>query len=139
MDDPLSELFGKPGDPVPAVDPADLATVWEVGQEANAHAREIGLKPGQTVGVDIGIYKSVCQPGADVRAACFRLMMTQALGMMEHKELAHLEENEQLRDAVFKVAARFPMRWVGEGPMHGLPFDVEAFLRDVQGESTPHP
>ena len=134
MAESISELFGNPGDPVPTVDPADLATVWRVGQEAEAHAREIGLKPGQTIGVGMEVYKAACQPGADVRAAWFRFTMTQALGLMEHQELAHLDQNEQLRDAVFKVAARFPMRWVGEGRLDGLPYDAEAFVREVRKE-----
>jgi len=74
-------LLGNPGEAVPTVDVADLIAVWNIGQEVSAP------HPGQTWGVDIEICKSVCQPGADVRAIWFRLMMTHAVGMMGHEEL----------------------------------------------------
>jgi len=122
-------LLGNPGEAVPTVDVADLIAVWNVGQEVRPP------HPGQAVGVDIEIYKSVCQPGADVRAICFRLMMIHALGMMGREEFAHLDQNEQFRNAVFKVAAWIPMTWVATGPMSGLPFDSKAFLREVQKEA----
>jgi hypothetical protein len=42
----------------------------------------------------------------------------------------------RLHDAVFKVAARIPMKWMEAGvPRPDLPFDVKAFLQDVRKES----
>jgi hypothetical protein len=39
-------------------------------------------------------------------------------------------------EAAFKVASRMELRWMGVGvPQKGLPFDLESFLAEVQGES----
>jgi hypothetical protein len=123
-----SQLLGKPGERVPEVNVADLVAVWNVGKEISSR------HPGQTVGVGRQVYASVCRPGADIRAICFRLMMPHIVGMLGHEELARLDQDEPLRAAVFKVTARFPIVWVSDGPMDELPFDTEKFLRDVRIE-----
>jgi hypothetical protein len=37
-----------------------------------------------------------------------------------------------LDDIVFRVAAVFPIEWVGQGVRERLPFDVDAFLRQLK-------
>jgi hypothetical protein len=37
----------------------------------------------------------------------------------------------ELTETVFKSAAKIPMEWIGENLRHGLPFDVEDFMRRV--------
>jgi hypothetical protein len=38
----------------------------------------------------------------------------------------------ELTETVFKTAAKIPMEWIGENLRHGLPFDVEDFMRRVR-------
>lgn len=57
---------GKPGEPVPAVDPEDVKTVWQIGREAQ------GNHAGEHVAIGVDLMKHACKPGADIEAISYR-------------------------------------------------------------------
>ena len=134
---PLNELFGIPEGPIPPVDPADLRRVWDM--QRGFHARAPGAvtgdptRPPSASGcgtLDNEFYKRASSPGANVGAVWFRTAM---LGMLEMLGmLAPWIHEGVVADAVFKVAATFPMEGVTIGvPRQGLPFDVQEFVSQV--------
>jgi hypothetical protein len=50
-------------------------------------------------------------------------------------ELASLRQDGELTQAALKVGAQFPMTWVAVGAEGQMPFDLEAFIAEVQKES----
>lgn len=59
------------------------------------------------------------------------LQMVGVLGM-----LSRWLHDGELADAVFKVAAVFPMKRMSVGvPQRELPFDVQAFLAEIEREN----
>jgi hypothetical protein len=68
---PISE-----NNPVAAVAPADLKSVWAMQDDVQAHS------PGQQVAISVDLWKSACGPGADVRAVFFRVSMLRMLQML---------------------------------------------------------
>ena len=129
MDDPVS-LFPwfASNDPVPAVDPADLRSMW-------AMQRPAANASGQASVTSIHLFEQVCSPGADVQAVQYRVWMLQflagPLGMLS----AWLRDGE-LADAVFEVAAVFPMERMSVGVVrNSLPFDVQGFLAEIERQN----
>jgi hypothetical protein len=122
----LDRFIGKPGDPVPVVDPADMKAVWAYQQETAARYPQGGVFTGMEV------LKHLCSPGADIRAVSYRSM---TLGLLELM-LESAWPGGQPSESAFKVAARMELRWMAVGvPYRGLPFDVQTFLAEVRGES----
>lgn len=120
---PLNELFGIPEGPIPPVDPADLRSVWQMQRELQARV------PGQQIGI-IADYNRACSPGANIDAVWFRVSMIRMLEMLGL--LGRWIQDGVLADAVFKVAATFPMEGMTIGvPRQGLPFDVQEFMSQV--------
>lgn len=110
------------GEPIPAVDPEDVKRVWK-------------LIPPWRPGND---QQSACSPGADVSAVTLRTNMIDTLNT--HELLTPWKHGEELDDAVFRVAATFPV--------HGItyksykiagdelyPFDPNAFVRQLIDET----
>jgi hypothetical protein len=119
------------GEPVPSVNLADLKSVWASYQDI-----ESPLHRG-TVDVD-SIIEHACSPGADIDAVRYRCMMLQILERMRRDLLSTWKQNGQFQDAVFRVAARIPMNWMGEILFQRVPldvFDVDAFFEEVRKES----
>lgn len=117
------------GEPVPTVNVADFKSVWAIYQDIESR------HPRGTVGVDSGVIEQVCSPGADIRAVTYRCGMLQILEMVRGDLLVTWKQNGQFQDAVFRIAARIPMNWIGEGMSQSLPFDVDAFFEEVRKES----
>ena len=101
---------GKPGEPVPEVDP-DLKTVWQMNRDLQAR------HPGQQVATGRGVYEHACKPGADIQAVGYRAAV---LSMLIHlgsnpenpiKELRPWLKEDQLNDVVFRRQRR--SRWNG--------------------------
>ncbi len=115
---------GKPGEPVPAVDPEDVKTVWQIGREAQAnHA-------GKHVGVEIDLMKHACKPGANIEAVSYRAGLAWLITQIAPEHLARFTREGQPDDAVFRAAAKVPAEWMGVGIVQqGLPFDENEFLR----------
>jgi hypothetical protein len=109
---------------IPAVDPADLRSVWELQREVQARA------PGGHAAISVEFYKRAYSAGANVGPVWFRAAM---LGMLEMLGmLAPWIQEGVLADAVFQVAATFPMKGMAIGtPREGFPFDVPEFLSQV--------
>jgi hypothetical protein len=120
------ELDGKPGDPVPAVDFADMKAMLALMQDVKKR------HPAGRVAIGEGVLRRVCGPGADIRAVSYRLDMLWVLEML----LQPAYSGGQWTDAALKAAATIEMTWVQVGKTYkGLPFDVEAFLSQVHAEA----
>ena len=106
---------------VPAVDPEDLKRVWNV-------------KPPWTQ----DSHKNACRPGADVAAVVKRRFMLDT--MLGFKLLAPWTHEDTLDDAVFRVAASFPLH-EEQGLDYMIPgderfaFDPNAFVQRLVEET----
>jgi hypothetical protein len=126
----LANFAGKPGEPVPQVDPDDLKTVFEFVREA-AKDHPVG-----GIGFSAKIFKGILKPGADVGAICYRRMMLHGLVSIAPEHLALWMKDGQLDDIVFREAAQIPMEFIGAGvERQGWPFDVDELLRRI-GDAT---
>ena len=114
---------GKPGEPVPAVDPEDVKTVWQIGRDAQAHA-------GKNVAVGADLMKRACKPGANIEAVTYRSWLIWLTEQIAPEQLARFTRESQPDDAVFRAAGKITAKWMGVGIVHqGPPFDVNEFLR----------
>ena len=125
--DPTHDFWaggGKSADElVPAVDLADLRSVLDISRSS---------KPNSAIG--IGIFESICSPGADVHAAWYRAAMLTLLSKETNLFFRWVHDGE-FDDALLKVAAKFPMKKLNVGVVHqGLPFDVEEFVKQIVEE-----
>jgi hypothetical protein len=115
---------GEPGEPVPAVDPDDVKTVWQIGRDVQAS------HPGQQVAVGVDVMKHACKPGADIEAVCYRASLLWMTTQTAPEHLERFTRDGQPDDAVFRAAAKVPAEWMGVGIVReGPAFDVNEFLR----------
>ncbi len=120
----LDDLIGKPGDPVPVVDPADMKAMMEFGEDLKKRHRD------KAFGVGMGLLQQVCSPGADVRAVSYRISLLAMLEMM----LEATYPGGHFSDDALKVAAEMELTWMPVGvPQKGMGFNVEEFLGQVWG------
>ncbi len=130
-------LFGgKPGEPVPQVDPEDLKNVWQLQDEVKKrHPR------GEHCAIDQSVIQRTCKPGANVQAVSYRagllrlilMPIAEGLPSIAGEKLAPWIKDGRLDDAVFRAAAQTPMEWMGVGIIRkGPPFDVDEFMRRVR-------
>lgn len=118
-------------DAVPAVDPVDLRSMWAMQRDVQARAS------GQ-VATDVRLFERACSPGADVQAVWYRLSMLCLLGGPMGM-LSPWLRNGELADAVFQVAATFPMKRMSVGVrQQELPFDVQGFLAAIERDENNH-
>jgi len=128
----LARLMGTPGEPVPPVDAADLNSVWSEFKELRAQGKVV---------TGMGLLERVCSSGADMRAVGFRFMQLGLLTTVypemlpQLSQLAPIVQNGELTETALKVGARFPMKWLAVGVEGQMPFDLEAFIAEVQKES----
>lgn len=117
---------------VAAVDPSDMKSVWRMGRETQAAAQAVGSTGSHAI--SMGTYTSVCSPGANVTAVWYRLGM---LGLCEQMGLlGSYKVDSEFTDAVFRVAATFPMKRMEMGVTYpGPPFAVDEFLKQVENAS----
>ena len=113
---------GKPGEPVPEVDPEDLKNSWEISRNSPAYHPEAAATADE-------VFEHACKPGADIRAIAYRAGMLSLLIHVAQEKLLGLNESE-LDDEVFTAIAKIPMKWIATGVVtQGFPFDVDEFLR----------
>jgi hypothetical protein len=118
---------GQPGTPVPEVDPADIKIVYNVNCEVQA------ARPGESVAIDVEVFKRICSPGANVRAVSYRTATIHLLKMLSPDLLSEWRKDGQMDERVFRAAATIPLNWQKVGVIReGLPFDVEDFMRRVR-------
>ncbi len=117
---------GKPGEPVPEVDPKDIKAVWKVYRDvAKKHPGE----RAEQVAVGSEFLERVCKPGANIWAVWYRNAMLHTLTAWE--ELSPWIKNGELDDALFRAAATIPMKWAEVGQRLDFP-DEQDFLRRVR-------
>ncbi len=115
---------GKPGEPVPEVDPEDVKTVWQIGIDVQAN------HPGKNFAVGVDFMKHACKPGADIEAICYRAGLAWLITQIAPQQLERFMQNGQPNDAVLRAAAKVPAEWIGVGVLReGAPFDVNEFVR----------
>ena len=122
------DLFGDGAEgetgPVPSVDASDLKSVWTMQNGLQASV------PGKSISIGAESYKRACSAGADVRSLFTRVSQLRVLQMLGM--LAPWTHGEVVDDAVFKVAATFPMTRMQQGIVYDeLPFDHQEFLNQV--------
>jgi hypothetical protein len=61
--------------------------------------------------------------------------MLDILKTVQGEPLTEWEESGQLSDAVFRVTARVPMKFIGTTEHSGFPFDVDLFFKELQLDS----
>ena len=121
---------GNPGEPVPPVEMADLKAVWAIYNEIKSR------HPEEKVAVGSPLIEEACSAGADTPAVMYRLWMLGFLETQPGNLLARWKEKEHLDDAVFRIIARVPMKWMEMGVVQSaLPFDVQSFLEELRQES----
>jgi hypothetical protein len=114
------------GDTVAAVSPDDLGKLWKLVRDVEAQ------NPGECASIGNSVYQSVCGPGVDVIAVWYRVSMLGAITKMKPDLLSQWTHEGDLDDAVFQVAATFPMKKMPVGvEQEGLPFDVEEFVKQI--------
>jgi hypothetical protein len=119
----LPPFGGKPGEPVPTVDPEDVKTVWQVMKDVDAR------HPGKSVAVGIDLVRRACRPGTNIEAVGYRVGF---LSMMSYiaPEDPRFTRDRQPDEAVFRATAMVPAVWMGVGIVQQAPpFDVKEFLR----------
>ncbi len=129
MPDPTHLFGGKPGQPVPPVDPDDLKTAFEIFQNV---ARRY---PDGRSDVGVDVFQHPCKPGAGISAITYRAMMLGVVVRHAQAQLAPWTKDGHLDLAVFHEAAQLPMEWMGVGFVReSAPFDADEFLRRLRGE-----
>ena len=110
------------------VEPSDLKQVWKMAREIPERS-----DPKVQTAIDPRGFAAVCSPGANVTAIWYRASM---LGMLAQSSgLLAPEVPDNVKDAVFNVAARFPFKFMKPGVVYeGLPVDVQAFVKQVEDE-----
>jgi hypothetical protein len=122
--------LGNPGEDVPTVDVANLKSVWSFYRDVEAR------NPGGGVGVAVELTRGACSAGSDIRAIWYRSALLQMLEMFPGELLARWKRSGRFDEAVFRVAATIPMKWMEGGvPQSHLPFDLGAFMRELQKDS----
>ncbi len=113
--------------PVAAVDSADLRAAWKLLGDVSRRNAD------QPVAIGSGMFERACSPGASVRTVYYRAAMLQ---LCERRGLlSPWLHNGQLEEAVFRVAATFPMKKMQVGTVYeSLPFDVPEFTRQIESE-----
>jgi hypothetical protein len=112
-------------DGIPAVDPADLKKLWKRRQEirkAHPGVRGFGRAAWECLHADM----------PKDPAINYRVKMLQVLTLIPGDLLAEWQHGDELDDCVFRVAARIPMTWIGEGIHDGFPFDMDAFFEQLR-------
>src|SRR3954468_11786424 len=122
----LPSFGGRPGEPVPGVDPKDLKSFWHMTRDFQAR------RTGQHVALGFEAMKAVCKPGANAQAVWYRSSMICVLNQFAQDQLSSWVKDGEMSDVVFRTMATIPMEWIGHTERQGLPFDVEGFFRDLR-------
>jgi len=123
----LHDFFGARGNDVAAVNPDDLRNIWTMMRDLQARAQA-----GQSESISGGLYERACSPGANVLAVWYRASILGVLQMLPGSPLTPWSHGGELDDAVFQIAAKFPMKKLPIGLVkNGLPFDVQELVKQI--------
>jgi hypothetical protein len=136
------QFGGKPGTPVPIVDPEDMKAI------AREYADIQRRYPGEAIAITARVLQPLCSPGADMQAVGYRQAQLGILKLISEQQakaddseirtqlesfrtqIAPLIKDGEFTDAAFKAMARVPMEWMAAGVVReGPPYDFEEFLR----------
>src|SRR6266478_8541295 len=127
----LHDFFGARGTDVAAVNPNDLRNVWTMMRDLQAHAQA-----GQSGSISSGLYESACSPGANVVAVWYRASILGVLQMLPGNPLTPWSHGGELDDAVFQIAATFPMKKLPIGLVkNGRPLDVQELVKQIRART----
>ena len=108
------------GQPVPAVDAADIKAARELARRVDARRTIEGA-----IGIDLRLFVEICSPGANVPAIAFRSML---ISLLLHLELLNpWLLGGDLEDAVYRVTADFPLAGIER-------FNLTEFLARLRSE-----
>ena len=103
--------------------------MWLLLQESR------GVAIGEESAIGLGSMERICSTGANVRAVWYRASLL-LLPSARSGLLSRWTSEGTPIDAVFKIAAVFPVEKLQAGVVHsGMPFDVTAFLQAIEKES----
>jgi len=123
----LHDFFGSRGNDVAAVNPNDLRKVWTMMRDLEARALA-----GQGASISSVLVESACGPGANVLAVWYRASILRVLETLPGNPLTSWSHEGELDDAVFQIAATFPMKKVPVGLVKNeLPFDVQELVKQI--------
>ncbi len=110
------------GGPIPTVNPGDLRGVWELMSKIRAEFLGNRQPEPGLIGIDISLLAQACSPEANLlalwaRGALLGILVDQGL-------LTSWQDGTQLDDAVFEVAATFPIPGLDR-------FDADALLQQL--------
>jgi hypothetical protein len=116
----IEVLTGKAGGPVPVeLDVADIKVMW-------THCQELKARHPGGVAVEVGIWRRLCSPGANIRALSYRCGMLGLLEMMVRPAWTGGESENAC-----KVAARMDLNWMLVAVVQNrLPFNLDGFLAE---------
>jgi hypothetical protein len=113
---------------VSSVDPADVRSVWNMMHEVRARYPD----GQQQCALGASMFESVCSHGANTMAVWYRTSMLQLL-CGPFGQLVDWVHNNEPVEAVFKVAANFPMQKMQIGVVReGVPFDLREFINQIE-------
>ena len=123
----LHDFFGARGNDVTAVNSDDLRNVWKMMRDLQARAPAC-----QSGSFSSGLYENACSPGANVVAVWYRASILEVLQMVPGNPLMPWTHGDELDDAVFQIAATFPMKKLPVGLVkNALPFDVQELVKQI--------
>ena|ERR1700693_3060360 len=109
---------------IAAVEPSYLKSVFKMQREMQPAAPSV-------TAISSDPYERVWSPGADVFAVWYRASMLVSLA--ERMGLLPPELPSEVRDVVFNVVAKFPMKRMEPGVQYqGLPLDVDGFVKQIE-------
>src|SRR6266404_3437080 len=127
----LHDFFGARGNDVTAVSPDDLRNVWTMMRDLEARTQA-----GQTGSLSSRLYEVACSPGANVLAVWYRASILGVLQMLPGNPLTPWSHGGELDDAVFQIAATFPMKKLPVGLVkNGLPLDVQELVKQIRART----
>jgi hypothetical protein len=107
---------GKPGEPVPTVDPDDVKAVWKIRNDPSSPTGAASATP---------LLLQACKPGADLHAVVYRSCFLWFMTQIAPEQLKGFTE-----EAVYRAVAKVPAQWMGVGIVRkSPPYDVNEFLR----------
>jgi hypothetical protein len=126
-------VLGKPGGPVPEVDPEDIKAVCQLYDDMRAN------HPGENVSISFRVIQATCKPGVDAKSVWYRAkelgLLLDMQKLAEEQQLSVLPCKIELNDSTFKAIAKIPMQWQQTlGVPRDFCFDIKEFARLV-GES----
>jgi hypothetical protein len=127
---------------VPVVDPEDLKAAWDLSQDMERRkalhgTNDLNVLYGLHISTPqelLEFFQKVLQPGADLQAVHFRIMLLHY--SFEELGLPELE-NSKPSDAILKAVAKVSVKVTPNLEYDGLPCDKDELLRLIEKEKGP--